>query len=93
MLFEWDFNKNKSNKKKHKVSFEEAETVFRDEKGLRLPDPDHSDEEDRYLMLGLSEKFRMLVVHFCERNQGNTLRIFSARKANKKERKDYEARL
>ncbi len=58
-----------------------------------LLDPDHSEKEERYLMLGLSEKFRMLVVHFCERNEGNTIRIFSARKANKKERNDYEVRL
>jgi uncharacterized DUF497 family protein len=92
MIFEWDLNKNRLNKKKHKVDFEEAETVFRDEKGLWLPDPDHSDDEDRYLMLGLSEKLRILVVHFCERN-GNALRIFSARRANKIERKDYEVNL
>ncbi len=87
--FEWDKRKNISNQKKHGVSFREAETVFKDEFGRLIPDPDHSMDEDRFILMGMSSKFRMLIVCHCERDL-DTVRIISARKADKNERKQYE---
>lgn len=88
--FEWDTNKNKQNIKKHKVSFEEAKTVFIDENARLIADPDHSLHEDRYVLLGLSSHFRLLVVcHVCERDD-HLIRIISARKAKKQEIKIYQ---
>ena len=89
--FEWDENKNQENKKKHGVSFEEAQTVFLDENAIRFFDPDHSTHEDRFLMLGLSVQLRVLIVCHCHRADDSTIRIISARKANQKEQKDYHA--
>lgn len=91
--FEWDENKNKINIKKHKVSFEEAKTVFYDENALVISDPDHSETEDRFIILGLSESPRLLVVCHCYREPDETIRIISARKATKNETKSYGGNL
>lgn len=89
--FSWDARKAKQNIKKHKVSFEEAATVFYDEKAVEFFDPDHSKDEDRFLMLGLSWRLRVLVVSysFSLRKRGSEVRITSARKATKNEKKAY----
>ena len=87
--FEWDENKNLSNQKKHGVSFEEAKTVFADELGRLIPDPDHSEGEERFILMGMSSQLRLLTVCHCERGS-DTIRIISARKADKLERKQYE---
>jgi uncharacterized DUF497 family protein len=87
---EWDERKNKSNVRKHGVAFEEAATVFADERALLIPDPDHSDSEDRFLLLGVSVELRMLVVCHCYRESAEVIRIISARKASRKERQTYE---
>ena len=87
--FEWDEKKNLLNKKKHGISFEEAQTVFIDENGLLIHDPDHSDEEDRFILLGLSSSLRTLVVCHCYRKRNEIIRILSARKATRSEQKKY----
>ena len=88
--FTWDEKKNISNQKKHDgVTFEEAKTVFADELARLVPDPEHSDGEQRYILMGVSEQFRILTVCHCEINE-NTIRIISARKADKNEIKQYE---
>ncbi len=89
LTFEWDPDKNEKNIKRHKVSFEEAKTVFTDEYGRLIADPDHSDEEDRFILLGTSINSRLLIVCRCVR-EGDSIRIISARKADKQERKIYE---
>ncbi|MGH2601049.1 MAG: BrnT family toxin [Dehalococcoidia bacterium] len=89
---EWDRRKAAANKRKHGVSFEEAETVFADDHALLLDDPDHSDAEDRFVLLGLSAHFRVLVVVHCSRKADDVIRIISARKATKPERAYYDAR-
>ena len=89
LAFEWDEAKNASNKRKHGVSFEEARTAFADEFGRFMVDPDHSDEEDRFILMGMSLRLRILVVCHCFRH-GDTVRIISARKANRLERTQYE---
>jgi uncharacterized DUF497 family protein len=86
--FKWDAHKNIQNKRKHGVSFEEAQTVFLDENAMAFFDPDHSQEEDRFIMLGLSIRLRVLVVCHCHR-QGKSIRMISARKANRREERDY----
>ncbi len=78
--------------RKHKVAFEEAATVFSDERALLLADPDHSDEEDRFILLGLSTTLRLLVVCHCYRANDETIRIISARKATKPEAAVYADR-
>ena len=88
--FEWDAAKEASNQKKHGVSFEEAQSVFYDEFAVQFFDEDNSASEDRFLMLGFSDKARLLMVCHCERDQGNTIRIISARKATQSERKFYQ---
>ena len=88
--FEWDPTKNRANKKKHHVSFDEAKTVFFDEGALVAADPDHSAGEDRFLIIGFSIQLRVLLVCFCDRREGNVIRIISARKASKKEQKQYK---
>lgn len=94
LRWEWDPGKNKANRRKHRISFEEASTVFFDEGALIAADPDHSAREDRFLIIGFSIQARMLLVCFCERQEGNVIRIFSARKATKQERIQYrEGRL
>lgn len=88
--FEWDENKNEINKKKHKISFEEAQTVFYDENALVIDDPEHSQEEERFIILGLSKKANLLVVCHCYRASDTVIRIISARKATKTETKQYQ---
>jgi len=87
--FEWDSSKTASNQEKHKVSFDEARSVFFDEYAQQFYDSVSSGEEDRFLMLGKSVKSRILIVVHCERDNGKTIRIISARKATAKERKFY----
>jgi len=87
--FEWDEGKNKSNRRKHKVSFEDAQTVFLDENAIRFFDPDHSADEDRFLMLGMSFTLRVLIVSHCYKQNDSIIRIISARKADKQEQSDY----
>ena len=87
--FEWDERKNRENRQKHKVSFEEAQTVFLDEDAIRFFDPDHSEDEDRFLMLGMSFTLRVLVVCHCYRAEDSVIRIISARKADKQEQAEY----
>lgn len=89
MRFEWDKNKNEVNRKKHKISFEEAKTVFYDEEALVIDDPEHSQEEERFIILGLSQKANLLVVCHCFRASDAVIRIISARKATKSETKQY----
>ncbi|MDY6333089.1 MAG: BrnT family toxin [Fibrobacter sp.] len=91
MIFEWDENKAKINFAKHKVTFEEAQTVFYDEEALLIADEKHSDEEDRFILLGESTSMRTLLVCYCERGDENdeVIRIISSRKANKKESEQY----
>jgi len=94
LRFEWDAKKDRSNQRKHGVSFEEARTVFFDEGALVASDPDHSREEDRFLIIGFSIRARLVLVCFCERRQGDVIRIISARKATRKEQVRYrEGRL
>lgn len=92
LRFEWDPQKNRTNQQKHGVSFEEAETVFADERAVLLDDPDHSASEDRFLLLGFSAGLRTLVVCHCYRETDETIRIISARKATRSERREYAQR-
>ena len=92
MNFEWDNRKAELNKKKHGVSFEEAATVFDDADALQIFDPDHSEEEDRFILLGMSSILRVLVVCHCFRASDDTIRIISARKATRNESSTYERR-
>lgn len=85
IAFEWDEAKSQANLKKHGVSFEEAKSVFFDEYAVQFYDDGHSSEEDRFIMLGMSNQSRILVVCHCERSEGKVIRIISARKATKKE--------
>ena len=88
--FEWDENKASKNIQNHGVSFEEASSVFYDELAVQFYDDRHSElEEDRFLILGVSNKSRMLMICHCEKQSGNILRIISARKATKNEKKFY----
>lgn len=89
LRFEWDEAKNRSNTRKHGVSFEEAQTVFLDDHAIRFHDPDHSDDEDRFLMLGTSFRLRVLIVCHCYRQSDRVIRIISARKATRSETLDY----
>ncbi len=87
--FAWDEQKAAENARKHKVSFEEAMSVFLDENAIEYFDPDHSEDEDRFLMLGVSWRLRLPVVHYSLRRRGRQIRIISARKATKNEAKAY----
>ena len=89
LSFEWDQRKSAANAKKHGVSFEEAKSVFVDERAKLINDPDHSDDEDRFVLLGLSGALRLLLVCHCYRFDGNVIRIISARKASSHESKSY----
>ena len=80
LRFEWDPNKNEINKKKHGISFEEAKTVFYDDEARIIDDPEHSQEEERFIILGLSSKANLLVVCHCYRASETVIRIISARK-------------
>ena len=87
--FEWDENKNRINQRKHGISFLEAKTVFYDEEALVIDDPEHSEQEDRFIILGLSSRANLLVVCHCNRASDTVIRIISARKATKTESKYY----
>lgn len=90
LRFEWDEGKAAINAKKHGVSFEEARSsVFFDERARLIDDPDHSQEEERFVLLGLSNTLRLLLVCHCYRSEGNVIRIISARKATARESKSY----
>jgi len=90
--FKWNEKKSKTNFNKHKVTFDEAQTAFFDSNARIIFDPDHSKDEDRFVLLGLSSVLRLLVVcHCCRENNGKIIRIISARKANKQEQKQYES--
>jgi len=89
LRFEWDETKNLSNKRKHGVSFHEARSAFADESGRLIADPDHSEEEDRFILMGMSARLRILIVCHCYRH-GSIVRIISARKADRSERLQYE---
>lgn len=87
--FEWSVAKATANERKHHVSFEEAKTVFYDEHALVVHDPEHSDDEDRFVILGLSVSTRLLVVVHCYHEENGVIRVISARKATKRESKQY----
>lgn len=88
--FEWNLSKAQSNERKHGVSFEEAQTVFYDENARLIYDPEHSIEEDRFLMLGMSNEFRLLIVSHLYKEIDRLIRIISARLATRRERQQYE---
>ncbi len=89
MRFEWDGKKEKTNIKKHGISFDEASSAFYDENAIQFFDPDHSQGEDRFILLGISFKLRVLVVCHCFRKEETVVRIISARKADRGEEKEY----
>ena len=88
--FIWDKDKAEANSRKHGVSFIEAETVFYDPNARMIFDPDHSEEEDRFILLGCSSHLRILVVVHCYREEDAVIRVISARKANRNEQRQYE---
>lgn len=89
LRFEWDERKAAANARKHGVSFDEAKSVFVDERAKLIDDPDHSEDEERFVLLGLSSALRLLLVCHCYRSEGNVIRIISARKATTRESKSY----
>jgi uncharacterized protein len=89
LRFEWDEAKSRINRARHGVSFKEARTVFFDENARLAADPDHSEDEDRFVLLGFSLKLRLLVVCHCYRQLDDVVRIISARRADPSERRDY----
>jgi len=89
LRFEWDARKATANLKKHGISFEEAKSVFFDERAKLIDDPNHSEDEDRFILLGLSHSLRIVVVCHCYRDE-NVIRIISARKATVRELKEYK---
>ena len=88
--FEWDVAKNRANGQKHGVSFVEAQSVFYDEDAILIADPDHSEREERFIMLGLSFNSRVLIICHCCREAEAVIRIISARRATPRERAQYE---
>ncbi|MCR9093306.1 MAG: BrnT family toxin [bacterium] len=93
LRFDWDERKSAANRRKHKVSFEEAQTVFYDDLAIFMEDPDEEEEdEDRFVLIGLSASLRTLVVCHCYREGEDVIRIISARKAHREERRDYDQR-
>lgn len=88
--FEWDAAKSRANERKHGVSFDEAQSVFYDDFARQYFDEEHSETEERFIMLGMSNKSRVLIVCHCERSNGDSIRIISARKATPTERSYYE---
>jgi len=90
--FEWDERKAEANLRKHGVSFEEAKSIFFDEEAIEFYDDEHSEWEDRFLMLGVSHRMRLLLIVHCYRDADRTIRIISARKATRKEAKHYGGR-
>jgi hypothetical protein len=91
--FEWDQNKAEENLRKHKVSFQEAKTVFYDDNARLIADPDHSQNEERFLLLGLSSQLRFLTVSHTYKKNDEIIRIISARRATKNESKYYTSRI
>ena len=89
LQFEWDRRKERANVKKYGISFDEARTAFYDENAIQFFDPDHSDDEDRFILLGISFKLRVLVVCHCFRESDTVIRIISARKADGDEENEY----
>jgi uncharacterized protein len=89
LQFEWDRRKATINEQKHGVAFEEAKSVFLDERARLIDDPDHSEREERFILLGLSSSLRLLLVCHCYRSEDNIIRIISARKATAHESKAY----
>jgi uncharacterized DUF497 family protein len=89
LRFEWDGKKNRANIKKHDISFEEAQSTFKDEHAIQFFDPDHSTSEDRFILLGISSTLRVVIVCHCFREDALVVRIISARKADQSEEKDY----
>ena len=89
LKFEWDTEKDKANLKKHAISFNEARSVFYDEYAIQFFDPDHSDTEDRFILLGISNLLNNLVVCHCFREEETVIRIISARKADTEEEQVY----
>ena len=89
LTFEWNDRKASDNKRKHGVSFDDAKTAFLDENARLIPDSEHSEDEDRFVLLGLSIQLRLLLVCHCYREEGNVIRIISARKADRSERNQY----
>jgi uncharacterized DUF497 family protein len=89
LVFEWDKKKEKANIKKHGISFDEARTTFYDEKAIQFFDPDHSENEDRFILLGTSYKLNTLVICHCFKEDETVVRIISARKADQDESKAY----
>ena len=89
LLFEWDPHKNEINKKKHGLSFETAKEVFYDEFAILFDDPDHSEDEERFLIIGSTRAEKICIVSHCYRDKENRIRIISARRATKTEQKAY----
>ena len=92
LRFEWDERKNRTNLRKHGVSFEEARTSFFDENAIQFFDPDQSEDEERFIIPGMSVELRILVVCHCFRESETVVRIMSARKADKREERQYRRR-
>jgi len=90
MRFDWDETKNTRNHGKHGVWFEEAQTIWADPRATEFFDPDHLEDEDRFLRVGYSTKDRLLLVVFCERCDGDVVRLISARRATSREASEYE---
>jgi uncharacterized DUF497 family protein len=88
LIFQWDQNKSEENERKHGITFEEAKTVFNDPFAITIDDPDHSDDEYRYIDIGFSSKGTVLIVWYTERSEN--IRIIGCRKATRSERKTYE---
>jgi uncharacterized protein len=93
ITFEWDTQKAQKNERKHGISFQEAETAFYDSNARTSYDPDHSQDEDRYILLGMSESFKLIVVCHVYRQNDESIRIISARRAIKTEQKEYRGYL
>ena len=87
--FDWDENKNRINLEKHGITFEEASTVFFDDRAILFDDPEHSIDEDRFLLLGMSETAKVCIVCHCYRESDTVIRIISARQATRKEELRY----
>ena len=89
LTFVWDEEKDRANQRKHRISFAEARTVFYDENAREYSDPDHSESEERFILLGISGRLRVLVVCHCYRESESVIRIISARRAQRSEEETY----
>ena len=89
MRFEWDEDKNKQNQEKHGISFNEALTIFADDNARLILDEDHSEDEDRFILIGISKNAKLLTVCHCYRESDSVIRLISARKASKSESEQY----